>query len=209
MSDRTIGLLTVLGPVAFTAAWAVGGWLTDRDYSPVPDPISRLAGAGSDVQWLMTSGLVAFGFFGFAFATVLLRLRARWAAMSATVTSLATLGVAATPLGYSDALNWWHGFAAIGGYAALVASPLLAFRSLDSRFPRLARTGLVAAGVAALCLLLMPTDLPTGLFQRLGLAAVHVWIVLLGLRAPSGLAGEPPRPSLTPISDTGWGSSPR
>lgn len=185
IDDRTLGLLAALGPVSFIAAWVLGGWLTDMDYSPVPEPISRLASAGSDVQLLMSAGFVAFGFLGFAFALVLLRLHARWAAASATLTSVATFGVAAAPLGYSDMLNWWHGFTAIGGYTALVATPVLAYRTLDARSPWLARSGMATAAIAVLCLLLMPTELPTGLFQRLGLTAVHSWIIVVGLRARS------------------------
>ena len=174
--------LAVLGPASFVAAWALGGWLTNMDYSAIPDPISRLASAESDVQWLMSAGFVAFGFLGFAVAAVLSRLDARWAAASAALTSLASFGVAAAPLGYSDTLNRWHGFAAIVGYTALVATPVLAFRPLDNRLRWLARYGVASAVVAVLCLVLMPTGLPTGLFQRLGLTAVHTWIVLLGLR---------------------------
>lgn len=136
------------------AAWAIGGLVEASDsgraaaagYSPVDDAISRLAAEGADARTLMTLGFVAFGVGVPCFGLALRRAVAGPAWVAAVVTGLATLGVAATPLDRSPAVDDLHAAAATVGYLSLVALPLLAARS----FAALARPGPASptAGVA-------------------------------------------------------------
>jgi cytochrome bd-type quinol oxidase subunit 1 len=102
------------------------------------------------------------------------------------LTGLATLGVAATPLDRSAAVDTLHGIFATAGYVSLVAVPLLAFVPLRQRHPRLANAGLVAAAVSAVSLALTLSGLPTGLFQRVGLSSTDVWIVIAASMMATG-----------------------
>ncbi len=170
----------VIGPGAFIAAWVVGGIVTSRPYSPVDDAISRLAALGADTRWLMSAGFVLFGLalpiFGWAMRT---RLDGpAW--IPATLTGLATLGVAATPLDWSDGVDRLHGAFAGFGYVTLALTPLLAAAPLfRSGRTAMAIAGCAAGVVSAIALGLTLADLPTGLVQRIGLTATDVWIIAL------------------------------
>jgi hypothetical membrane protein len=176
-SWRWLALGGVIGPATFIGAWATGGIVTDRDYSPVNDAISRLAAVGADTRPLMTSGFIVFGVALPAFALALRdRLPGR-AWVTAAATGVATLAVAATPLDRSKLVDGLHGVSATVGYVTLAATPLLSAQPLFRRGHRaLAGAGLVAAFVSAVCLALTASPLPTGLFQRLGLTASDAWI---------------------------------
>jgi hypothetical protein len=50
-----------VGPITFLGAWVVGGAIATAHYSPVHDPISRLAAIGTDTRGLMSAGFVGFG----------------------------------------------------------------------------------------------------------------------------------------------------
>nr|WHW29222.1 hypothetical protein [uncultured bacterium] len=174
----------VVGPAAFIAAWVIGGIWMGADYSPVDDAISRLAAVGAETRWLMTGGFVVFGVALVAFGQAL---RARldgpvW--ITATLTGLATLGVAATPLDWSDGVDRLHGAFAGFGYITLAATSLLGARAVwrdqaaANRRP-LAVGGAIAGMVSTVALALTLTDLPTGFVQRLGLTASDLWIIVL------------------------------
>jgi hypothetical protein len=160
----------IAGPVAFAASWAALGATTGAPYSPVHDAISRLAATGAPTQAAMTAGITALGAglaaFGYGFS------RAhgeRAAGTAALLSGIASLGVAAIPLG-SPTRDLAHGVAATIGYATLAATPLLARRP----FPRPLS---VAAGVAcAACLVATTLDVANGLFQRTGISIGHAWI---------------------------------
>jgi hypothetical protein len=181
--------------VAFISAWTIGS-ITTSDYSALHDPISRLAAVGADSRALMTSGFVVFGLSLPVYAYALARTVRGWAWLAATLTGLATLGVAATPLDRSPTVDTWHGVFAGIGYATLAAIPLLAARPLRRAGCRhLSRWGVAAGSLAGIALALTLTDLPTGLFQRLGLTVVDAWIVISALaimtaRLPAEDAGD-------------------
>ncbi len=168
-----------VGPVSFLSAWVVGGAVTSTRYSPIHDPISRLAAVGADTRGLMSAGFVAFGLgvplYGVA-------VRAAWpgrAWMAAVATGLATLGVAAAPLGRSTSGDTLHGVFALAGYVSLAATPLLAAPFLlRTQQYALAAVGVASSGVTALALVLSTTTAQRGLFQRVGLTSTHLWIVL-------------------------------
>lgn len=162
----------VLGPATFVGCWVLGGALTDA-YSPVDDFISELASSGASTRALMTTGLVVFaagiGSFG--------RGLPRPARIAATVNAVATLGVAAFPL--HAGIDHLHALAAGTGYVSLAAMPVLAARALGRR----AAIASVAVGLFAGASLLASamTGTANGLFQRVGLTIVDVWIVVSAL----------------------------
>jgi hypothetical membrane protein len=170
------------GPVAFVSAWAVGGALT-RNYSPVDDAISRLAAIGAPTRPLMTAGFVAFSA-GLALNSRLLRRHnpgPSW--LAADLAALGSLGVAAVALdGGHDGL---HGAFAGATYVALVAVPAAAARSFLRRGQRRAAigSGVIAAGAAASLLASGTTTSANGLFQRIGLTLIDVWLVTNALAA--------------------------
>ncbi|HVL93263.1 MAG TPA: DUF998 domain-containing protein [Acidimicrobiales bacterium] len=178
----------MVGPVAFTTAWAVLGARTPG-YSAVGDAISQLAATGAPEQVGMTAGLLALGL-GLGAYGVALRAAVdgpAWA--SAVVTGAASLAVAALPLPANGADIPAHSFAAAAGYAALAAVPLLAAGPMARR----AGGGWAAASRAAgivcgACLLASGAGPASGLLQRAGLAVGHGWIAasaLVLLRRPA------------------------
>jgi hypothetical membrane protein len=165
----------IVGPVAFVAAWIACGRAT-VGYSPRHDAISELAAIGATTRVAMTVGFVVFGVGLVLYAGPLGRAvggRADWAA---ALCGLATLGVAAIPLGwFSDGL---HGALAGIGYAALAATPVLASRHLARIGHAAAAWASVAVGAAcAGCLVLSAFGANHGLFQRLGLTIGDAWVV--------------------------------
>lgn len=135
------------------------------------DAISRLAAKGAPTRPLMTAGFLAFAT-GMGLTARALRDaemgRAWKAAAAAAVT---TIGVAAFPL--DAGVDGLHGVFAGAGYVALVAMLALAGD----------RTSRAMAAFAALCLALSTLDADTnGLFQRLGLTTIDVWLIALSAR---------------------------
>ena len=166
----------VVGPAAFVAAWSLAG-LSARHYSATHDAISRLAETGAPTRVAMTAGFVAFGIGVAVYATALRLTLDGWAWATAFATGVATLGVAAVPLGSptSDAV---HGCFATVGYVTLAATPLLASRPLGrSGRSAWARASVLSGIVSGACLVATLPGPAHGLFQRLGLGAVDVWIV--------------------------------
>jgi hypothetical membrane protein len=161
----------VIGPTAFVGTWLVAG-ARRKGYSPVHDAISELARVGTSSRPLMTMGFVTFGVTVPLFALASRRELGTPAAAALTVAGLATLAVAGLPLedGTSDTA---HGIAAVTGYVGMAAAPYLATR----RRPELA-----ISVVAALALALTTVEAWHGLFQRVGLGVVDVWIVATALR---------------------------
>ena len=172
---RRLAVCGIVGVGGFVLAWIATGAVRDG-YSPVHDAISVLAEAGAPRRGWMTAGFVAFGIGVPLYAHALRAAVPGGAWITATITGVATLGVAAAPLGSADAAD---GVFAIIGYASLAATPLLAsatFRASDA--PSWARWS-IAAGSASAVLLLASTLGPVhGLTQRLGLGITDVWIVV-------------------------------
>ena len=180
--DRTwVAWGFVVGPVAFVAAWAVGG-LRTPDYSPVHDAISRLAAVGSPERVLMTTGFVVYGVAvtvgGLAVrASVISR---AWPAV--VVNGGATLAVAALPLDVSTAGDRAHGVAATIGYVSLALVPVLAAGPLDRAGHRRVAVLSVGAGIGiGVCLALTVVADAKGAFQRAGLGIGDAWLVAAGL----------------------------
>jgi hypothetical protein len=166
----------VVGPVAFVAAWSLLG-LSAHHYSATQDAISRLAETGAPTRVAMTTGFVVFGVGVPLYARALRSALGGPAWVTAFATGIATLGVAAVPLG-APTRDTVHGWLAAAGYVTLAATPLFASR----RFARAGRAGWSRASLlsgmgAAVCLVATTAGPSHGLFQRLGLGCVDIWIV--------------------------------
>jgi hypothetical protein len=163
MSQRR-ALAGAAGPAAFIATWAVLGANT-KGYSPVRDPISRLAAAGTRTQPAMTAGLVALGVGVASYSGELRR------ALPGPA------GIAATPM--DSAIGGTPHVVAAGlTYASLAVTPLLASRALAEKHRGLATVSVAAGLAAATCLAMsVTTKTRTGLWQRLGLTIGHSWVV--------------------------------
>jgi hypothetical membrane protein len=187
---RTAALGGVIGPAGFIGAWAISAVATSAPYSSIDDAISRLAAVGSDTRWLMTAGFVTFGVSLPAYAWALRSRVPGLAWIAAASTGLATLGVAATPLDRSDTVDRLHGVFAGIGYLTLAATGLLAAAPLNAMgHRRLARSGIAAGLASAIALALSVTDLPTGVFQRVGLTVSDAWIIATAVGIRRGAIG--------------------
>ena len=181
-THRRLAFGGVIGPAAFVSAWMLGGLLGDAGLSPIDDAISQLAAVDSNTRMLMTAGLLTFGFGVGAFAVSATSVLGARTALALAATAASTLAVAALPLGSSDAVDSLHGLAAGFGYITLVLAPIAARKPLRRMGrQRLAAAGVLASTIAAVSLAASLTSAPTGLFQRLGIASVDIWIVAVAV----------------------------
>ena len=167
----------VLGPTAFVVGWAVNGARTPG-YDPLTDAISRLAAEGAATRTSMTACFVVFGVLIPVWARTLARELDRPAlAPVVTVAGLATLAVAALPLTEQGGQlqDAGHAAAALTGYVAMAATPLVAARAL----PPSARRASVATGAVSAAALLVSVVTGSGGAQRLGLTVVDAWHVVV------------------------------
>lgn len=168
---------------AFVAAWLVAGAATPR-YSPARQAISQLARIGAPHRLIMTMGFVIFGvgvpIFGRWLAHRLGGCRP--VALCLGATGLSTLGVAVIPLTVhgSATQDRVHAVFAVASYVSLAATPLFAARPLVRAGRSCAAALSVLTGVAsALALAWTSIGPQTGLFQRLGLTVVDIWLVMM------------------------------
>jgi hypothetical protein len=175
---RVLALGGVVGPAAFVGSWALAG-ATAAHYSPVDDAISDLAAVGASTRVPVTVAFVVFGCGVVAFGFALREVLGGRAWIAAVMTGGCTIGVAATPLG------GWSGDAAHAtfaglGYATLVALPLLAAPPLTGtgHWRRVCASVLTGV-ISAVCLVASTFGPAHGLWQRLGLTAGDVWILVV------------------------------
>jgi hypothetical protein len=134
----------------------------------------------------MTAGFLAFGL-GVSLYAIELRSTLPGPAWTAALaTGVATLGVAAFPLG-SPTRDAMHGVFAAIGYVTLAALPLLAARTFarDGRHVW-ARASLIVGAASAACLAATTVGSLHGLFQRAGLTVADAWIVATALSIRRG-----------------------
>jgi hypothetical protein len=130
----------------------------------------------------MTAGFIVFGVGVSAYAVALRDSLPGWSWITAAATGLATLGVAAAPLGRSSAGDTVHGVFAGAGYVTLALTPLLAARPLRrAGRPLLANLAVAAGSLAGISLLATTASDANGFFQRLGLTIGDVWIVVTAI----------------------------
>ena len=175
VSRRAAAVCGIAGPVAFVSAWLVGG-LRTGGYDPVEQAISQLAREGAPTRALMTAGLIAFGVLVPVWARTLAReLDRPVLAPVVTLAGLATLAVAALPLTEQGGQlqDAGHAAAALTGYVAMAATPLVASRAL----PPGPRRACVVTGVVSAAALLTSVVTGSGGAQRIGLTVVDAWHV--------------------------------
>lgn len=168
----------VAGPVVFAGTW----WLVGRrrdGYSPVVEPISRLAAQRSPTRLAMTAGFAGYAAGVGALAVRLARSDPRVAGgLAANAASM--IAVAALPLDapYGDAP---HVVAAAAAYTSLAVTPLLGAPTVGrGRTPADLVVGL---GTGTLLVLSQAVRSRRGLLQRTGLSLGHLWVVRRALRA--------------------------
>ncbi len=178
----------VVGPAVFVADWAVLGTVR-AGYSPVHDAISRLAEQGTSTRPEMTGGFVVYGAGLIAYGLARRRRHPGRSWALAVATGVATLGVAAFPLG-RPLSGTVHAVFAVAGYATLAALPVAAsFPLADAGHPLLGRLSVVTGVTAGALLLASALGAPAhGLTQRLGLTIGDAWVAL---SAAAMLAGPP------------------
>lgn len=178
MTDRRrwFAIGGILGPASFVLAWSILG-ARRAEYSPVHDPISRLAAVGAPTRSAMTVGFVAFAGGVAAYAWAARRTLPRGVAAAAATTAGATLAIAALPLG-GDAGDRAHGAAAAMAYVSLAATPLLGARRAVAGDPIGSARASLATGVVVGAALVASAISPSfdGLLQRVGLTVGHLWI---------------------------------
>jgi hypothetical membrane protein len=178
---RALAWAGVAGPVTFITSWATAGALTPG-YSPLQEPVSRLAAAGAPHRPLMNAGFLVFAAAMPAYAVPLRMVVPGRAWLAALACGVGSAGIAVTPLGFSDGLDAAHAAAAGSTYLAMAALPLLAAGPLARSGRRQAARASVAIGVVAgACLVASTVAEPVGLFQRAGLSVVDAWIVASAL----------------------------
>ena len=180
MDDTTRRVLAaggIIGPAGFITAWTLSGHATEG-YSPVSDFISDLAALGSPTRVAMTAGFVCFGVCVPAYAVSLRGSLEGAAWVTAAITGLSTLGVAAFPLQGTSLQDHGHATFAALGYATIALTPLLASRPLARLGHRRAAIASVVIGAVAGASLAASTIGPAhGFFQRFGLTLADAWII--------------------------------
>jgi hypothetical membrane protein len=171
----------VAGPVAFVASWAAAGALSPG-YSPLQEPISRLAAAEAPHRPLMNTGFLVFAAAMPVYALPLRSALAGRAWLAALAAGLGSAAIATTPLGFSDGLDAAHAAAAGSTYVAMAALPLVAGRAqAGAGHRRAGRVSAVTGVMAGACLAASIVTEPVGLWQRTGLTLVDAWIVASAL----------------------------
>ena len=173
---RTLAIGGLLGPAAFVGAWATAG-LRTHGYSAISDAISDLAAIGAPTRSLMTTGFVIDGIGLTAFGLAMRTTVDGPAWMAAFATGVATLGVAAAPLG-GGLGDGTHAAMAGIAYVSIAAASLVAAGPLRQGGQRgWARASVAASAVTGLALLASTTGPAHGFWQRLGLTVGDAWIV--------------------------------
>lgn len=171
------------GPAGFIACWLIGG-LVLPGYSPIDDPISRLAATDAATRTLMNLGLVAYALGVGGSSWPMRRILGPWAAGALGLNALMTVGVLATPLDSSPATDLAHGIFAGVAYVSLAAVGVLGSRWLGRSTNARARIWLVIGLITGVALALSATDLAPGLLQRIGLTTTDVALISVGLSSP-------------------------
>ena len=170
MNRRARCVAGISGPGLFVATWSILG-RRDKSYSPIREPISRLAAVGAPSQIAMTAGFLIYAAGVAAFAPNL-KSRGRWASRCALANAGSMAAIAAFPLGRRNG-DRPHVIAAGAAYATLSAIPLVEAQESKARHQT---NNLIGTAAAALLLLSILSDRVQGAAQRAGLTLGHTWI---------------------------------
>lgn len=218
---RRLAWLAIVGQIVFVATWVLAGAL-EPGYSHVEQYISELGARDAEHPALMNAGLLVLGLSIAALAPALLatlpsRPASRVAAGAFAVAGAAMVANAILPLdcGLSDQacvdrldageLSWQsyaHLWSGLAFNLAFVITPLAIARAL---WPRHAALLALLAAVSALPILAATmagenlADGAAGLSQRLGMLAVHVWVVAVAVGILHATRGAPKAGELIPM----------
>jgi hypothetical membrane protein len=197
------------GPIAFTAAWLLGGLVQD-EYSVRQEDISALAAMDAQYAWIMITGFVVLGVGTVALAAGLAStLRYPSAVIGSVLLMIAGIGLAVAGLARNDCsselpacaaradaseVSWHHQVhdnVSLIIFLALIAAPLVFARAFgrDDRWRPLRSysilTGLLGFALLALYMI-GSAGTWNGLVQRVFVSVLFLWIAVLGFRLSQG-----------------------
>jgi hypothetical membrane protein len=197
------------GPIAFTAAWLLGGLVQD-EYSVRQEDISALAAMDAQYAWIMITGFVVLGVGTVALAAGLAStLRYPSAVIGSVLLMIAGIGLAVAGLARNDCsselpacaaradageVSWHHQVhdnVSLIIFLALIAAPLVFARAFgrDDRWRPLRSysilTGLLGFALLALYMI-ASAGTWNGLVQRVFVSVLFLWIAVLGFRLSQG-----------------------
>jgi hypothetical protein len=219
---RFLAWFAIVAQFGFVAAWIVFGALEDG-YSHLDHHVSELGSEGAANPDLMNAAIVLLGLSLAALAPALSKTLPRRPAARVTVVLFALIGLAVVISGpfngdCSTAVDatcqerWdeWdvdtgakiHAWASLFAQVLLLATPFALARAL---WTRPVAAPLLVAGVNGFVIAIVMTVLfgidhaPDGLTQRLGLTALHVWVILIAIGILWATRHAPAAPHATPM----------
>lgn len=219
---RALAWFAIATQFLFVAAWIVAGALEDG-YSHLDHRVSELGADGAANPWIVNTAIVLLGLGIAALAPALLRVLPRRPAarVAAGLFLLAGLALVVAGLFSADCSSavdatcqdrWdaWdvdasakiHAWSSEVGQILFLATPFALARALWNRpvaAPTLA-AGVIGLGISAGAIVLFGIDhAPDGLTQRLGLTALHAWVVLVAIGVLWETRRPPKLPAATPM----------
>ena len=201
---RALAVAAIATQVVFVVAWIVAGAL-EPGYSAADSFVSELGAGDAGSAWIVNGAiLVLAAGYAFTAAGLAIVLRGRpWARVAIGLflaCALATAAAAAMTLDCrasvdaacearqrAGALSWHHyghGWASLLAPALLVGTP---FALAAAERPSLLAKVTFANGVAGIAVWLLvvaglnDTGGPVGLYQRIGLAVLHLWVIVIAI----------------------------
>ena len=214
-----LGQLAVIGPIAFTCAWLVGGFVQDQ-YSFRQEDISALAAKDAQHAWIMITGFVLLGAGTVALGIGLANtLKNPSGLIGSVLLIIAGVGLAVAGLARNDCsselpacaarvdagdVSWHHQVhdnVSLIIFLTLIAAPLVFVRAFgrDDRWRSL-RTYSVLTGVFGFSLLALYVlgsgGAWNGLVQRIFVSVLFLWIAVIGFRLFAIFSERLPEPPL-------------
>ena len=217
MYTRFLAWFAIAAQFVFVAARIVLGALEDG-YSHLDHHVSELGAEGTANPNLMNAAIVVLGLSLAALAPALSKTLPRRPAARVAVVLFALIGLVVAVSGPFNAdcstavdptcqERWdeWdvdtgakiHAWGSLIAQVLLLATPFVLARALWTRpvAAPLLVTGVVGIGIAIVMTVVFGIDrAPDGLTQRLGLTALHVWVILIAI----GILWETRRPPVPP-----------
>jgi hypothetical protein len=218
---RSLAWTALAGQLVFVASWVVAGAL-EPGFSHVEQGVSELGASDAANAWIVNAGIVVLGLSIAGLApgvlAVLARRRATWVAASLFAVAgvlLALGGVFQLDCGLSQdrcldswragELSWQHDahlWVGLGFDLALVLTPFALARSL---WPRPSGLLALSAGVDGVVILVAFQAFAAsdaaggGIVQRVGLAVVHLWVLIVAVGILHSTRTEPKPSELAPL----------
>jgi Na+/citrate or Na+/malate symporter len=179
--DRRLAAGAIWGPGLFILAWVVGGFMVDG-YSAIDDHISSLAGVTAPSRTVMNLGFVAYIAGVGSAAWPLRKAIGNGASVALFLNALLAFGVLFTPEGLSSTADFLHGgFASLLYLSLAFVGPLAALTFRRRDLIVWAIVSMVVGAITAMSLWLSLGEVRSGLFQRIGLTATDLWLMVVGI----------------------------